>query len=70
MDDTNLHLTFDLGTTTLRDLSRFNTSMSIDIGPNILKAAKYLACGIVCCKFLQVRCARIAPTILITRFFC
>jgi len=54
MDDTNLHLTIDLGSATVQNLSRLNTALAIDIGPNISKAAKYIVCGIVACKVLQV----------------
>jgi hypothetical protein len=55
MDDTNLHLTLDLGANTLRDLMRLNTSVAIDVGPNISKSVKYLVYGIVGCKVLQVQ---------------
>ncbi|KAI9288922.1 hypothetical protein BC943DRAFT_315627 [Umbelopsis sp. AD052] len=53
MDDTNLYLTVDLGANTLRDLTRLNTSVAIDVGPNISKSVKYLVYGIVGCTVLQ-----------------
>lgn len=43
MDDTNVKLTIDLGQKVLEQFTKLSTRITIDLGPNMMTAIKYMA---------------------------
>lgn len=56
MDDTNVKLTVDLGYKVLQHFNKLShkVALTIDIGPNVMLAIKYITGALIVCKSIDV----------------